>query len=619
MPTISQAVAKNQAQIAAGRPLVETATPAPSAPVVPGALPPVVTSGLPVRGVYTPQQILATDFADNTKALRSGANLRSAAFPPPPLSSATTAKAAASKITIQQVAAALLLKTNNVTNPSQTLLNILNGVGMNITVDAFGNVTFNSTSAGDGLAHGDAVWAVDSAWPHWYDDFYFGSASAAVGGANTLGELRWDAIQGSGAQLNKLTGFWPHLGQLRIDSGTTSANGGTPNSCIFPPRATFSDSGGLTGGVFCVGLPLLDYAGWKQSWVFGFPPSRGPSAATYFPLTQIQFYCGLAPLASTTTTSTWMPNNTSARPLFFIGLRFDSDPGGNNGTGMSITSVDGGTGVYHGTITGGGSNAYVGYYVTMTGFAGSANNGTFLVTASTAIAITVTNAQSTADTTGTATIPAIKDTTFKFEVVSNPNNSGTGRNNTAGTVFDTGVVPAENIYYRFEIISTTAGVVIMNLIGDDGSFATNTFSSIPVSTVGPSGLVGTHSQAVNNGILQLTQSAAFAYGFSNPAWAPGSKVTVTGATNAYFNKTWVIHGDVLNDHWLSFTGDATNITETTSPSTWTGYPGLAPYFSWGNDTEATPVTKSISLDFWAFVVNPGLAGATPNSTLSRYF
>jgi hypothetical protein len=66
-----------------------------------------------------------------------------------------------------------------------------------------------------------------------------------------------------------------------------------------------------------------------------------------------------------------------------------------------ITSVAAGTGVYTGVITGGGSNAYQGYYFVASGFGQSANNGTFLCTASSLTTLTLANASSQIDTTGT--------------------------------------------------------------------------------------------------------------------------------------------------------------------------------------------------------------------------
>jgi hypothetical protein len=65
---------------------------------------------------------------------------------------------------------------------------------------------------------------------------------------------------------------------------------------------------------------------------------------------------------------------------------------------FQLTSVAAGTGVYTGTISGGGANAYAGQNFTVTGFANAANNGTFPCTASTSTTLTLTNAASVSET-----------------------------------------------------------------------------------------------------------------------------------------------------------------------------------------------------------------------------
>jgi hypothetical protein len=82
MPSINEAVKQNQSRVANGGNLVEAVTPAPYVPAPGASAPPIVSPGLPVRGVFTPNQILATDFSEGTQAMRKGANLRSAMFPP---------------------------------------------------------------------------------------------------------------------------------------------------------------------------------------------------------------------------------------------------------------------------------------------------------------------------------------------------------------------------------------------------------------------------------------------------------------------------------------------------------------------------------------------------------
>jgi hypothetical protein len=60
---------------------------------------------------------------------------------------------------------------------------------------------------------------------------------------------------------------------------------------------------------------------------------------------------------------------------------------------------------YTGTITGGGSNAFVGGLVNISGFTNAGNNGTFAITASTATTLVVTNASGVNEThAGTAVL-----------------------------------------------------------------------------------------------------------------------------------------------------------------------------------------------------------------------
>jgi len=70
----------------------------------------------------------------------------------------------------------------------------------------------------------------------------------------------------------------------------------------------------------------------------------------------------------------------------------------------SVASAVSGSAVYTGTITGGDNNAFAGLTFVITGFATSANNGTFTCTASSATTLTLSNASASAEThAGTAT------------------------------------------------------------------------------------------------------------------------------------------------------------------------------------------------------------------------
>lgn len=67
----------------------------------------------------------------------------------------------------------------------------------------------------------------------------------------------------------------------------------------------------------------------------------------------------------------------------------------------SVANASGGTTVYTGVITGGGSNAYANLKFTIAGFANGVNNGTFVCTASTTTTITLKNALGVSETPGT--------------------------------------------------------------------------------------------------------------------------------------------------------------------------------------------------------------------------
>jgi hypothetical protein len=77
---------------------------------------------------------------------------------------------------------------------------------------------------------------------------------------------------------------------------------------------------------------------------------------------------------------------------------------GDTNSVTSVAAASGATTVYTGIFPAGGSNAYAGFLVTFSAFAQGANNGIFLISASTTTTLTVDNAQGVIDTTGTASI-----------------------------------------------------------------------------------------------------------------------------------------------------------------------------------------------------------------------
>lgn len=87
---------------------------------------------------------------------------------------------------------------------------------------------------------------------------------------------------------------------------------------------------------------------------------------------------------------------------------------------FTITTVDnaaGGDTIYNGTITGGASNAYVGYYFSASGFAQSANDGTYECVASSDSSITLANPSGVSDAGGV--IIAINQSSAKSQWTAN--------------------------------------------------------------------------------------------------------------------------------------------------------------------------------------------------------
>ena len=69
-----------------------------------------------------------------------------------------------------------------------------------------------------------------------------------------------------------------------------------------------------------------------------------------------------------------------------------------------VAASSGGSAVYTGTITGGGTNNFVGLEFTVAGFVNASNNGLFVITANTTTTFTASNASAIAEThAGTAT------------------------------------------------------------------------------------------------------------------------------------------------------------------------------------------------------------------------
>jgi hypothetical protein len=222
------------------------------------------------------------------------------------------------------------------------------------------------------------------------------------------------------------------------------------------------------------------------------------------------------------------------------------------------------------------------------------------------------------DTSTTA--PAISDTTFKFEVVNNILNSTTVniRNNTQGTVIDTGVVPAIGVEYRLEIEMIAAGVITMSLNG-------STPQTFNISTIVAGGPGSSGGALISNGVGALEIGPTAAQN-DQTIFVNGSKVVIASVPAPYaaINGSWTVLTTSNSGPFTKVTPVAGSVGfGGSSNATITGFPGVIPIFSFGNDNQSTPTANAMSLlfDFFSLAWNPGVGGGTgtPISTKPRYF
>jgi len=153
----------------------------------------------------------------------------------------------------------------------------------------------------------------------WQDHFYFGHAAQSQ-----FGELGWGAV-GNATTPDVFTavvqGAFPNIGQLELyNNPVPSANGGA----YIVPNINNVSAGTQTGPP-AVGwqtpLPLLDYPGWKITWVFCVRrPSPSNNNTVPFDVTKFSMYLGLA--NGYGGSSAW---SSGPRPPVFYGVRYDTD------------------------------------------------------------------------------------------------------------------------------------------------------------------------------------------------------------------------------------------------------------------------------------------------------
>jgi len=206
------------------------------------------------------------------------------------------------------------------------------------------------------------------------------------------------------------------------------------------------------------------------------------------------------------------------------------------------------------------------------------------------------------------TAPAISDTQFMFEYVTNTTATPDTRENTQGTVVATGIAATKGTQYRLEISCIVAGQVNLFLTNGTTSFNTTMTVAQFTSSAAPT--------------ISATGGVAFYNSTTYFPWAAGSKVTIVGGANTDYNGTFVLLPANLQTLNAAFYSSSAQTGADTGAVT-SVYPALVPFVSFGNDTTATPTanTKAIQIDFFGFVWNPGVGGGTgtPNPTKARYF
>lgn len=204
----------------------------------------------------------------------------------------------------------------------------------------------------------------------------------------------------------------------------------------------------------------------------------------------------------------------------------------------SVAASSGGSAVYTGTITGGGSNAWVGYSFAIAGFQNLTNNGTFICIASTTTTITLENAFAVAEThaatassdegvavyTGTITEVANSLVGKTFTVagfVTNATNNGTfiaTANNGTTTITLANPDAVAETHAATAVQQEAQWVDAITSVASSTGVYTGTFpefASFPVG--GKVTIAGFVTNAVNNGTFTIVSATATTLTTSNTA------------------------------------------------------------------------------------------------------
>lgn len=307
MPSIAEAIARNQQRISQGG--ITGADNSPAAPSPSVAAPPEQIPNLPSRGVWPANMILGSDVADQSQVFQKNA-VRSRSFPFPP-ASGPISKTTTVVQTSGGGGTSIELETNNIPNPSQNILNLIAGANITLNATVGGGVEIAAISGTDGLIHGEVPWESDPSFVLLRDDF-----AGVINTASTSplqSELPWSYVNANAITFASWPTAFPMLGGIHVvNVGTTS-------------EASFYQLGNAFAGSSSpsVAWPLFDYPNWRMTWVFQLGKAYNTNITdAAWNWAQVSFYLGLANYVLVNGAPTI---STVPRPQYFVGLRYDTD------------------------------------------------------------------------------------------------------------------------------------------------------------------------------------------------------------------------------------------------------------------------------------------------------
>lgn len=227
------------------------------------------------------------------------------------------------------------------------------------------------------------------------------------------------------------------------------------------------------------------------------------------------------------------------------------------------TAVDDLT-VYTGTITGGGGNAFTGYYFTISGFSNTANNGTYFCVASSATTLTLVYSGGVSETASASAVLNTSDYTGTFTgaganafagqvfTVSGFTNTGTALTlSAAGNATSAGSLPGMTTYTGTitggdsnTFLGRTFTVAGFATGANNGTFLCYASTQTTLTLANPNGTSETHAATatpkVNNGIFRCKASTTTVLTLNN--WL-GTSETHAATTISRNGAAYGIHQD----------------------------------------------------------------------------